>query len=167
MAKLNCSVNLVPRSNKLVIATSCVGGSLDPKSNQLSCITKHEPIQQFIITLVDNYVIKKRVNMLFDSKLNPYNTQTYLAPFKELAGITDDTLECELLIKDRQSGKRMLGQSCVLSSLSEYGGQVYLAMTQLFNSKDKQGFCTQQGTELFRAEGKLIFISCFFFFTST
>lgn len=98
MAKLNCSVNLVPGSNKLVIATSCVGGCLDPKSNQLSCITKHEPMTQFIITLADNCFIKKRVNMLFDSKLNPFNT-TYSSPFKELAGFTDDTLECELLIK--------------------------------------------------------------------
>lgn len=49
----------------------------------------------------------------------------------------------------------MLGQSRMLSSLSEYGGQVYLAVTQLFNSKDKKGFFTQQGTELFRAEGEL------------
>lgn len=45
MGKLNCSVNLVPRSNKLVIATSCVGGSLDPRLNQLPCVTKHKLIK--------------------------------------------------------------------------------------------------------------------------
>ncbi len=35
MGKLTCGVNLPSRSNKLVIATSCGGGSLDPGLNQL------------------------------------------------------------------------------------------------------------------------------------
>lgn len=40
MGKLNCGVNLLSRSNKLVAATSCVGGSLDPRLKQLPCVTK-------------------------------------------------------------------------------------------------------------------------------
>lgn len=40
MGKLNCRANLLSRSNKLATATSCVGGSSDPRLKQLPCVTK-------------------------------------------------------------------------------------------------------------------------------
>lgn len=53
MGKSTGSVNLPPRSNKLMTASSCVGGSLDPRLNQMSCGIRYELIKQFIVTLVD------------------------------------------------------------------------------------------------------------------
>lgn len=38
MGKLTCSLNLSPRSNKLAIATSCVGEFLDPRLNRCNMI---------------------------------------------------------------------------------------------------------------------------------